>query len=95
MAYSVKYTNAFKKRYKLLVRRGYNIAKLRRAVEILVTEGALPTSYKPHKLVGNRAKQWECHIEPDWLLIYRKEDTTHIQLLLLVRTGTHAKLFGM
>ncbi len=91
MAYSVKYTNAFKKRYKLLVRRGYNIAKLRRAVEILATEGALPTSYKPHKLVGNRAKQWECHIEPDWLLVWEQHDDELI--LVLIDTGTHADLF--
>ena len=91
MAYSVKYTNAFKKRYKLLVRRGYNIAKLRRAVEILAAEGALPTSYKPHKLVGNRAKQWECHIEPDWLLVWEQHDDELI--LILIDTGTHADLF--
>jgi mRNA interferase YafQ len=49
----------------------------------------LPARCRPHKLVGNYAGCWECHIDPDWLLIYQYENTT----LKLLRTGTHADLF--
>ena len=91
MAYSVKYTNAFRKRYKLLVKRGYDISKLRRVVELLAVDGSLPALYKPHKLVGNRIGQWECHIEPDWLLVWEQHDDELI--LILIDTGTHADLF--
>lgn len=56
---------------------------------MLVNNTPLPAKYRPHKLTGDHYPKWECHIEPDWLLIYEiKED-----IVILYRTGTHADLF--
>lgn len=92
MAYSIVYTNAFRKRYKLLVKRGYDMSKLRMAVDILAAEGTLPPVYCPHKLVGKREGEWECHIQPDWLLIWEQHDEE--LLLVFLDMGTHSDLFG-
>lgn len=92
MAYSVVYTNAFHKRYKLLVKRGYDMSKLRQAIEILANDGALPQSYRPHKLIGKRIGEWECHIEPDWLLVWEQHDEELV--LIFLDTGTHSDIFG-
>lgn len=59
-------------------------------VELLAEDGALSAAYRPHKLSGEWKGVWECHIEPDWLLIY---DVTPNEVLL-IRTGTHADLFA-
>jgi mRNA interferase YafQ len=59
------------------------------AVELLAETGTLPEGYRPHKLTGEWKGVWECHIEPDWLLIY---DVTPTEVLL-IRTGTHSDLF--
>ena len=53
--------------------------------------GSLPSSYHPHKLKGNREGQWECHIEPDWLMVWEQNDD--IFTLLFLETGTHSDLF--
>jgi mRNA interferase YafQ len=71
-------------------RRGKDIGDLIAAVELLAEHGTLPTAYRPHKLSGAWSGVWECHIEPDWLLIYVVTD----EEVLLIRTGTHADLFG-
>jgi mRNA interferase YafQ len=70
-------------------RRGKDIEELVAAVELLAEEGSLPAAYRPHKLSGEWRGVWECHIEPDWLLIYAVSD----EEVLLIRTGTHADLF--
>lgn len=70
-------------------RRGKNIDDIIAAVELLAEQGALPSAYRPHKLSGEWSGVWECHIEPDWLLIYIVTDDE----VLLIRTGTHADLF--
>ncbi len=54
--------------------------------------GELPEEYRPHKLVGKYSGKWECHIEPDWLLVWDKNDSELI--LLLLDTGTHSDIFG-
>ena len=65
---------------------------LRTAIRILSTEGRLPDRYLPHILHGNRKGQWECHIQPDWLLAWKQEK---LELtLVMLNTGTHADLFG-
>ncbi len=65
---------------------------LRTAIRILSTEGRLPDRYLPHILHGNRKGQWECHIQPDWLLVWKQEK---LELtLVMLNTGTHADLFG-
>lgn len=59
--------------------------------ELLAQTGKLPAKYKPHKLRGNYVNHWECHIQPDWLLVwYCDENKKEIQL---IRTGTHSDLF--
>ncbi|MBZ0203089.1 MAG: type II toxin-antitoxin system YafQ family toxin [Ignavibacteria bacterium] len=85
----IKRTNVFKKDYKKMISRGKNIAKLDNVILELATEQALDSKYKGHKLIGNFKARRECHIEPDWLLIYRKEKYE----LILERTGSHSDLF--
>jgi mRNA interferase YafQ len=70
-------------------RRGKNIEELISVVELLADVGSLPEEYRPHKLSGEWKGVWECHVEPDWLLIY---DVTSAEVLL-IRTGTHSDLF--
>jgi mRNA interferase YafQ len=70
-------------------RRGKDIEELIAAVELLAEQGALPAQYQPHQLKGEWSGVWECHIEPDWLLIY----TVTADEILLIRTGTHDDLF--
>ncbi len=71
-------------------RRGRDIEKLIAVVGALSKEGVLPQRLRPHKLSGDWAGVWECHIEPDWLLIYDVSD----EEVLLIRNGTHADLFA-
>ena len=89
--YNVILTNAFRKDYKLILRRGYNTAFLEEVVEILASGEPLPDKYRDHELTGNFAGCRECHIKPDWLLVYqiREEEL----FLYLTRTGTHSDLF--
>ena len=88
-----KYEKQFKKDLKLAKRRGYKIQRLTEVVEYLIAEKQLPEKYKDHPLTNNRDYKnvRECHIGPDWLLIYRIEK--EIELLRLIRTGTHSDLF--
>jgi mRNA interferase YafQ len=60
-------------------------------MELLAESGTLPPKFKPHKLSGNYNNCWECHIKPDWLLIWQQNDTELI--LLFMNTGTHSDLF--
>ena len=89
--YSVDYTNRFKKDLKRCVKRGLDICKIIEAVKLLEANGQLPAKYKPHKLVGDRQGQWECHIQPDWLMVWEQNDME--LTLLFLQTGTHADLF--
>jgi mRNA interferase YafQ len=89
--YDIEQTNLFKKDVKLAKKRGLKMELLDEVVTILATSGRLPVQYKPHLLAGNYKGFWECHIKPDWLLIWKQEDT--IKLITLTRTGTHSDLF--
>jgi mRNA interferase YafQ len=71
-------------------RRGKNIEDLIAAVELLAESGTLPPSYRPHRLSREWSGVWECHIEPDWLLIYAVTDRE----VILIRTGSHRDLFS-
>ena len=86
---NIQITNKYKKDVKHCKKRGYNLHKLDKIVQELQETGTLPPKNKPHKLVGDRAGKWECHIEPDWLLIYLVDDET----LTLLETGTYSDLF--
>ena len=86
---SLARTNQFKKDYKRVAKRGYNVAKLFEIVERLARGEKLEEKHRDHALVGEYGDCRECHIEPDWLLIYRAVTSA----LILIRTGTHADLF--
>jgi len=85
----IKTTNTFEKDAIKMRKRGKDIGKLEYIVSILAEERTLPAKYRNHKLIGNYQGLMECHVEPDWLLIYEIGDNT----LYLVRTGTHSDLF--
>lgn len=89
--YTVVATNKFKKDFKLCIKRGLNIDLIEDIIFQLEKTGALPLNYKPHLLKGNFKGFWECHIQPDWLLIWQQDD--EIKLVSLTRTGTHSDLF--
>ena len=82
-------TNRFEKNLKKRIKRGKNKDKLNTFITLLMTSAALPPRYRDHLLTGNWKGFRECHIEPDWLLVYQ---INHEQLLL-ADTGTHADLF--
>lgn len=90
--YIVKTTTQFKKDYKLAVKRGLKIGLLKDIVATLAMGKTLPEKNKDHALTGNWVGHRECHILPDWLLIYRIEDD--VLVLTLTRTGSHSDLFG-
>lgn len=90
--YTVKPTSQFKKDYKLAIKRGLKIELLENVVATLATGETLPDKNKDHALTGNWVGHRECHILPDWLLIYRIEDD--VLVLTLARTGSHSDLFG-
>lgn len=81
----------FKKDLKICQKRHYNFSLLDAAISVLRIPDKLPQQNKDHSLVGEYTGCRECHLQPDWLLIYRQTDTE----LYLVRTGTHSDLFGL
>lgn len=89
--YEIKPTGKFKRDLKTIVKRGYNISLLTEVIEMLALGKPLPEKQKDHSLSGNWAKHRECHITPDWLLIYKIE--ADILVLILTRTGTHSDFF--
>lgn len=86
---SISRTSQFKKDYKRIAKRGYDVDKLFDTIRILVEQKHLPERFRNHKLSGEYKDCLECHIQPDWLLIYLLTDTE----LVLIRTGTHSDLF--
>lgn len=82
-------TNRFKKDKKRMDKRGVDSGKLKEIILRLQKDTPLPTRARAHKLEGEWKGFWECHVEPDWLLIYDVTDTE----VLLAATGTHADLF--
>ena len=91
MKYSIDFTNRFKKSLRKGVKRGLDPSLIEKAVDELAREGKLPASYKPHKLHGNLEGIWECHISPDWLMLWDQDDEK--LTLLLLDTGPHSDLF--
>lgn len=90
--YIVKPTTQFKKDFKLAMKRSMKIELLEEVIAMLAMGETLPDKHKDHALTGNWVEHRECHILPDWLLIYRIED--EVLVLTLARTGTHSDLFG-
>jgi len=91
--YNIKYTTAYKKSYKLLKKRGYDLSLLDEVVDALRHGMALNERFKDHALKGEYAGFRECHVKPDWLLIYLIEND--ILTLTLVDTGTHSDLLAL
>ena len=86
---TIRQISSFKRDLKRVKKRSKNLNKLYEIVEKLAKDINLEPYNRPHKLTGNYVNKWECHIEPDWLLIYEVTD----DLVILYRTGTHADLF--
>ncbi len=84
-------SNRFKKDLKTALKRGYNLNLLNEVVNTLASNQALPMKNRDHELSGDYSGFRECHIAPDWLLIYRVVEDDLI--LYLMRTGTHSDLF--
>ena len=90
MRYKLAVTNTFKRDYKKIVKRNYNISLLENVVDKLLNGEQLPESNKDHDLKGKWNGYRECHIQPDWLLVYKISD--NILTITLSRTGTHSDL---
>lgn len=88
--YKVQMTSKFKREYKLSIKRGYDIRLIDEVIKMLANDILLPEKYEDHNLTSNWKGYRECHVTPDWLLIYKKEKDKMI--LLLTRTGTHSDL---
>ena len=83
-------TSRFEKDLKRANKRGKELDKLWTVIDVLLSGQVLPPRFRPHRLSGQWSECWECHVEPDWLLIWGFRDDA----LVLVRTGSHADLFG-
>jgi mRNA interferase YafQ len=81
--------NRFDRESKKMKKRGKDMEKLKEVIKLLQAGKPLPIKYRNHKLGGEFKDYWECHIQPDWLLVYKKTNTE----LILFATGTHADLF--
>ena len=90
--YEIKFTSQFKKDYKAAIKRGQKIELLEEIISKLANGESLDEKHRDHNLSGNWSGFRECHILPDWLLIYRVEND--VLVLTLTRTGTHSDLFS-
>ena len=79
----------FKRDFKRVLKRGCSPEKLAEVIELLMSDTPLPARCRPHRLVGDYSGYWECHIAPDWLLVYDLSEDE----LILAATGSHADLF--
>jgi len=91
MSYIIRYSSNFKKAYKRCKKRGLDMLLLKEVIRILSEEGKLPPTYHAHTLQGKYKDLWECHIQPDWLLIWEQNDKEFILYFLSI--GTHSDLF--
>ena len=89
--YKLFYTNNFDKGLKRVVKRGYNIKLLEKVIDTLEKTGKLDPKYLPHKLKGSYADCMECHIRPNWLLIWSQDNRS--KEITFIGTGTHTDLF--
>jgi len=89
--YRIEFTRQYLKDLKLARKRNFDEEKLNRIIQLLFSGSELPAKQRNHILKGNFQGLYECHISPDWLLIYSKNET--IRLITLIRTGTHSDLF--
>jgi mRNA interferase YafQ len=90
----IESSGAFRKQLKLMFRRGKDEAEIKPVIVLLANDEPLPPKYRDHALTGNFTGFRDCHIQPDWLLIYQKQDSEDGRgILRLEATGTHSDLF--
>ncbi len=89
--YEIQPTTRFRKDVKLMQKRGFDMQRLTRVVSLLADGIPLPETYRDHALSGNWSGHRECHIQPDWLLVYHIEQD--FLVLVLTRNGSHSDLF--
>lgn len=90
----IETSGAFRKQLKLMLRRGKDEAEIKAVILLLANNQALPQKYRDHALTGNFAGFRDCHIQPDWVMIYQLMDSEDsLGILRLEATGTHADLF--
>jgi mRNA interferase YafQ len=89
--YQLHYTTKFKKDFKVISKRNYDLQLLKQIIDLLTENGTVPEKYQPHRLSGNYAGDMECHIKPDWILIWTIDEINNE--IWLIRTGTHSDLF--
>ncbi len=87
---TIRYLKQFKKDVKRIQKSGKDMSKLTQVIEKLANGETLETEYRDHALAGNYQSYRDCHLEPDWLLIYQSSETE----LVLVRIGSHSDLFN-
>lgn len=92
MNLKIIWTSRFKKDYKAALKRGLDIALIDNIIRLLAKRETLPHRCSDHALTGDMIGWRECHIQPDWLLVYRVKE--ELLILTLSRTGTHSELFG-
>ena len=90
MIYKLALTSRFNKDLKKILKRGYAMQELHNVINLLQAGINLPSKYRDHALVGNWTGHRECHVKPDWLLIYKVEN--EVLVLTLVRTGSHSDI---
>jgi mRNA interferase YafQ len=83
------YSRAFEKDLKRMLKRGKNVEKIKGIIRSLVNQEILDPRFRDHKLIGNYKDRRDCHVEPDWILIYKMAGDA----IIFERTGTHADLF--
>ena len=93
MKYQILFTSKMKRDVKRMKKRGRDLSKLVTALDYLANGISMPLQYRDHQLSGNFSDFRECHIEPDWLLIYQIDN--NILTLTATETGTHSDLLGM
>lgn len=91
--FTIRTTSVFRKNLKLMKKRGYDLSLLQAAVSILASGEGLPSKYSDHALKGTFRQYRECHITPDWLLVYEIREQELV--LVLSRTGTHSDIFSL
>ena len=91
MKYKIVATKRFEKDVKRCKKRNLPMDKLKKVILLLEEFGKLPSEYKPHKLSGQYAGSWECHIMPYWLLIWKQDDDELV--LVMTNTGSHSDVF--
>jgi len=89
--YQIQMTNRFKKSLDLAYRRNLDLTLLKDVIHVLARDEKLDTKYRTHTLEGYKTVIWECHIKPDWLLLWQQSDDELI--LIMLDTGTHSDLF--